>query len=130
MKPPGVSGDSEVPLGHGRLVPLASCQPSLHRARLDDEAERYACTRGSGEARAGCAAGQGRFTLTDVESGPAAWDEAAVRLAGDGMAASDIRALDTAIAMLRRAVRAATGEQSRYLSHLGSTLSYRHQLTG
>ena len=67
--------------------------------------------------------------MTDAES-PAARDEAAVQLAAQGMAASDVGALDAAITLLRRAVQARTGDRSRYLSHLGSTLSYRYQLTG
>src|ERR1022692_94102 len=69
-------------------------------------------------------------TMADVESHPDAWDDAAVRLVAQWITTSDPGLLNAAITLLRHAVDAGSGDRSRYLSHLGSALSYRHQLAG
>ena len=68
--------------------------------------------------------------MADVESHPDAWDDAAVRLVAQWITTSDPGLLNAAITLLRHAVDAGSGDRSRYLSHLGSALSYRHQLAG
>jgi tetratricopeptide (TPR) repeat protein len=68
--------------------------------------------------------------MTNVESHPDAWDEAALRLVAQWADSGDPGALDAAITLLRHAVDAGSGDRPRYLSHLGTALSYRHRLAG